>query len=185
MFWAVGLLLLVMASINLGFYLRNDRLRLRRNHQEGDIIRKIRQFVQRSESYLAKPLSPVQEDFHQVAEEANMKLSREFIDTMLKVTPFVREHMRGELTMSQLSYVANMDVVKFYGIVMADIYKSPRDLVLTYRLKQGAAMLLQTDKSIEDIAMENGFYTPNYFMGTFFHKYKMTPQEYREKEGKK
>ena len=113
-----------------------------------------------------------------------MKLSREFIDTMLKVMPYVRDHMRGELTMSQLSRQANMDVVKFYGIVMADVYKSPRDLVLTYRLQQGAEMLLKTDKSVETIASECGFYTPNYFMGTFFHKYKMTPREYREKEGK-
>ena len=183
MFWAVGLLLLVMASINLGFYLRNDRLRMRRNHQEGDIIRKIRQFVQRFDSYLTKPLSPAQDDF-QVEEAANMKLSREFIDTMLKVAPFVRDHMRGELSMSQLSSVANMDVVKFYGIMMADVYKSPRDLVLVYRLQQCADMLSQTDKSLEQIANECGFYTPNYFMGTFFHKYKMTPREYREKEGK-
>ena len=184
MFWAVGLLLLVMASFNLGFYLRNDRLRLRRNHQEGDIIRKIRQFVQRCEAFLTNPLTPGLEDFHQVSEEGNMKLSREFIDTMLKVMPYVRDHMHGELTMSQLSRQANMDVVKFYGIMMADIYKSPRDLVVAYRLQQGAEMLLKTDKSVETIASECGFYTPNYFMGTFFHKYKMTPREYREKEGK-
>lgn len=184
MYWAVGIILMMMASVNLGFYLRNDRLRLRRNHQEGDIIRKIRQFVQRCEAYLTKPLSPAIEDFHQVSEENNMKLSREFVDTMLKVAPYVHNHMRGELTMSQLSSVANMDVVKFYGIVTADIYKSPRDLVLTYRLQQGAQMLQNTDKNVETIANECGFHTPNYFMGTFFHKYKMTPQEYREKEKK-
>ena len=36
------------------------------------------------------------------------------------------------------------------------------------------------DKTIEEIATECRFYTPNYFMGCFFHEYKMTPREYRE-----
>ena len=63
---------------------------------------------------------------------------------------------------------------------MADIYKSPRKLELIYRLEKGVDLLVNTDESVEQIAGECGFYTPNYFMGSFFHRYRQTPSEYRE-----
>ena len=33
--------------------------------------------------------------------------------------------------------------------------------------------------TIEQIAQDCTFYTPNYFIGNFFHQFKMTPGEYR------
>jgi len=94
--------------------------------------------------------------------------------------PYVQEHMKGELTMAQLSGVAGMDVVSLYELIMADIYKSPRELARVIRLERVANMLATTDKSITRISEECGFYSPNYLIGTFFHQYKMTPREYRE-----
>ena len=74
--------------------------------------------------------------------------------------------------MSQLSQVAGLDVVPLYELMMGNIYKSPRDLVRFYRLEQATELLTTTDKSIEQIAEECGFYTANYLIGTFFHQHK-------------
>ena len=170
----------VLIVVNLVVYMRNERLRMQRNHQEGDIIRKIRQCVQRCDITSNEILMPTLDDFHLSPDDENTNLSPEFIETMIKLIPYVRDHMRGELSMSQLSNVAHIDVVSLYRIMMADIYKSPRKLELIYRLEKGLDLLLKTDKCVEQIADECGFYTPNYFMGSFFHHYRQTPTEYRE-----
>ena len=179
-FWGVGIILFVLLVVNLVVYMRNERLRMQRNHEEGDIIRKIRQFVLRCDTSANEVLMPSLDDFHLLPDDENTKLSPEFINTMMTLIPFVRDHIRGELSMSQLGNVAHKDVVSLYHIIMADIYKSPRKLELIIRLQRGAELLKNTDKSVEAIANECGFFTPNYFMGSFFHRYKMTPSEYRE-----
>jgi len=51
-----------------------------------------------------------------------------------------------------------------------------------FRLRKAAELLTTTDKTIEEISDECGFYTPNYFMGNFFHEHKRTPKEYREEQ---
>lgn len=179
-FWGIGIMLFVLLVVNLAIYMRNERLRMQRTHEEGDIIRKIRQFVQRCNESTNTVLMPTLDDYHLSPDDENMKLSPEFIEVMMKLIPFVSDHMRGELSMSQLSVVAHTDVVNLYRILMNDIYKSPRKLELIIRLQKGLDLLLNTDLSVEEIAGQCGFYTPNYFMGSFFHRYRKTPEEYRE-----
>jgi AraC-like DNA-binding protein len=110
----------------------------------------------------------------------NAELTPEFVDLMLKLIPYVNEHQQGEITLHQLGEVGGMDVVTLYQTMTPNLYKSPRDLVRLIRLQKAEAMLRTTDKSIEEISSECGFYTPNYFIGNFFHQYKLTPKEYRE-----
>lgn len=178
--WLIGFFVFVLAVVNLVIYLRNERMRMRRNHGEGDMIRKIRQFVERCDSFSSEALSPSQDDYAGGDDDASKKLSPAFIELMIKLMPYVRNHMKGELTMSQLGNEAGMDVVTLYELMMADIYKSPNDLARIYRVQRAADLLRTTDKTIEEIAVECGFYTPNYFMGNFFHQFKQTPREYRE-----
>jgi len=172
--------LFILLVVNLAIYMHNERLRMQRNHEEGDIIRKIRQFVLRCDTLSNEVIMPTLDDFRLSPDDENTKLSAEFIKTMVVLMPFVRDHMRGDLSMSQLSNVAHMDVVNLYHVIMADIYKSPRKLELINRLQRGADLLATTDMTVEQVASECGFYTPNYFMGSFYHRYKQTPREYRE-----
>ena len=99
---------------------------------------------------------------------------------MRKLIPYVSDHQNADLTMRSLSSVAGVDVVKFYEVIMSNIHKSPRELTRQSRLSEAAELLTGTNKSIEQIADVCGFYTPNYFIGNFFHYYKQTPAEYRQ-----
>ena len=47
------------------------------------------------------------------------------------------------------------------------------------RLQEAALMLLTTDASVEDIADSLHFSSPNYFVTSFYHRYRMTPEAYR------
>ena len=179
--WILGTIVLVVLGVNLTLYIHNERMRIRRNHGEGNIIHKIRQFVERCNLFNSEAISPIQDDYRHDAENADAQLSPEFIRIMIKILPYVQEHMKGELTMAQMSREAGMDVVSFYELMMANIYKSPRDLARMYRLERATEMLTKTDKSIEQIAEECGFYTANYLIGTFFHQHKQTPKEFRER----
>jgi AraC-like DNA-binding protein len=178
--WLLVVVVFMISIANLAFYMRNERMRMRRSHGEGDMIRKIRQFVTRCNTYTSETMSPMHEDYGHNSENADVKLSPEFMKVMMRILPYVKGHMKGDLSMAQLSHVAEMDVVPFYELMMDNIYKSPRDLARVYRLENATKLLLTTDSSIEQIADECGFYTTNYMIGTFFHQYKQTPQEYRE-----
>ena len=180
MYVLLGTVLLALLIVNFYFYNKNTRMRVRRNSEEGDIIRKIKFFAERCESFANQPLTPVGEDLAgSSASDSVEKLSPEFIDMMLKLMPFVRAHHEHQLNMRQLSDVGGVDIVKLYEIVSGNLYKSPREMARIIKLQKAAGLLRTTDMDIEQIALECKFYTPNYFIGNFFHEYKMLPEEYR------
>lgn len=175
-----GLVLLALAIVNFMLYVRNTRMRVRRNHEEGNIISKICMFVERCDSLNSEKLSPVVDDYGIINNQN--QLSPEFISLMERIIPFVKESRREDLTMRKLGEVADVDIVKLYETVSENIHKSPRDMARLFRLEKAADMLVSTDMTLEEISNECGFYTPNYFIGNFFHKYKQTPREYREEK---
>ena len=178
-FYVLGVLLLALLLVNFYLYNKNTRMRARRNAEEGDIIRKIRLFVDRCKAYSSEELVPVKEEIIGGKYDARMQLSPEFIDLMLKLIPYVNDNQSRLLTMRQLSDVGGVEIVRLYDILSSNIYKSPRDLSRLLRLRKSARLLLTTDMTIEQISQTCGFYTPNYFMGNFFNEYKQTPAEYR------
>jgi hypothetical protein len=52
------------------------------------------------------------------------------------------------------------------------------------RLEKAKKQLLSTSDSIEKIAKDNGFWSPNYFIGNFYHKFKMLPEVLRQEQQK-
>lgn len=176
-FYLLGFILLILVLINFYIYIRNTRMRVRRNHEEGDIISKICLFVERADGFSKEKFAPVMEDYGSAGEQ---QLDPQFIEIMEKLMPMVRENHKEDLSMQKLSDIADVDIVRLYEIVTANIYKSPRNMIRQARLRKAAELLTNTDMTIKQISEECGFYTPNYFMGNFFHEYKRTPREYRE-----
>ena len=176
----LGVVLLTLLIVNFYFYNKNTRMRVRRNSEEGDIIRKIKYFSERCETFASQPLTPVGEELTGVsASGSDEKMSPEFMEMMQKLMPFISEHNGSQLNMRELSEAGGVDIVKLYEIVSGNLYKSPREMARIIKLRKAAELLRSTDMSVEQIALECKFYTPNYFIGNFFHEYKMTPQEYR------
>jgi len=178
----MGIILFSMVIANFIIYNKNTRKRVQRNTAEEDIIRKLRYFMNRCKAPTMQTLSLNINDFSTVANrQSNESLSPEFIKTMLKLLPFISAHQNKFVSMRKLSEVAGVDVLKLYDLMSSNLYKNPRELVLKMRLDKSVQLLKTSDMTLEQIATECGFYTPNYFMGNFFHEYKMTPQEYRQK----
>ncbi|MBQ9357701.1 MAG: helix-turn-helix domain-containing protein [Prevotella sp.] len=182
LFFLFAMVLLALLIVNFFLFNRNSIMKNRRNAEEGDVIRKITFFAERCESYSKRMFTPAEDDYGKQFADPNTQLSPEFTKLMKKLMPYINENMDKDLTMSSLSKVGGLDISKLYDVVIGNLYKSPRELAKKMKLENAATMLRETDKTVEEIASESGFYTPNYFIGNFFHQYKMTPAEYRERK---
>lgn len=176
----LGLIVLGMLVLNFIVYNRNMRLRMRRNNEEGDVIRRIKSFVNRCDSLGTEKLAPTQEEIYGTEAEAQQTLNGDFVELMLKVIPYVHELNGRSFTMHMLSQATDTDVLELYEVVSENIHKSPRSLIRIMRVDQVAEELKHTEKSLEEIAADCGFVSPNYMISKFYHKFKMTPEEYRE-----
>ena len=175
----VGVILLVLVVLNFMAFNHNIRLKMRRNNEEGDLIRRIVAFVNRSDGFYSERLSPTQEEIYGQDSDSQSELSPEFVDTMLKIIPYVHEREGRPFTMHMLSEVTGLDLLDLYEQCTENLHKSPRALIRSMRVDQVADMLKTTDKTIEEISMACGFVSPNYMISRFFHKFRMTPLEYR------
>jgi AraC-like DNA-binding protein len=173
------LILLVLAVLNFMLYNRNTRMKMKRNNDEGDIIRRIKNFIDRCDSYEGKVIAPSRDEVYGEQNGDDAQLTDEFINAMGDIVPYVHDLQDGKFTMHNLSEETGINIVDLYQIVSGNLYKSPMLLARSLRLQHAAELLDLTDKTIEEIALECKFSSPNYFIANFYHKYKQTPNEYR------
>ena len=178
----LGLIMLTMVILNFVVYNRNTRLKMKRNNEEDDVIRRIKVFVDRCENCNSEQLSPTQEEIYGTDKGMQIELDDDFVKLMLKVIPYVRERNGRPFTMHMLSQATDCDLLDIYDMVLENIHKSPRVLILTQRIDKVATLLKTTEDSIEEIADKNGFISPNYLISKFYHQYRMTPTEYRQSQ---
>ena len=125
-------------------------------------------------------MEPIPEEVYGMGDPQN-DLSAEFMETMTKMLPVLTSKEASRITMRELSDVVGMDVQKLYQLVTANIYKSPRPLARKIMLAKATEMLKTTKMSVAEISDACGFATPNYFIATFYHQNKMTPEHYRSR----
>ncbi|MCR5642643.1 MAG: AraC family transcriptional regulator [Prevotella sp.] len=180
MFVLLGILLGVLAIINFILYNRNTRLKVLRSNEEGDVIRRIKAFVERCDGFVEDEFVQTQDEIFSESFNRPMELSSEFIKAMMSIVPYVRKQSGHSFSMKNLCDVTGMNIQQLYQLVSSNIYKSPRALARTLMIQKAAEMLKESDKSIEEIASHCHFMSPNYFIASFYHQYKQTPEQYRK-----
>ena len=170
----LGLLLLGLLIANFVFYNRNIRLKLNRNNIEGGIIKRIKNFVNMCNNMEGETLIPYNSEQDTGREAAENR----FVDAMIKIVPYVRDHQQY-VSMNVLASEAEMDISEFYEMMSSNLYVAPRVVVLRLRLQRAAELLRTTGKTVEDIAEELRFVSPNYLIASFYHQYRQTPADYR------
>ncbi|UKK49379.1 helix-turn-helix domain-containing protein [Prevotella sp. E9-3] len=173
----LSVVIFVFIGINLYVYSRNTRIRAKLNAGESSIIKRIEAFLERCNIYDNEQLAPLDEEL--LGRKFEIAPSSEFIDIMVKLMPYLKSHS-NKLSMRRLSEISGIDIVQLHNIFMANLYKSPRNLIMLLRLRKAAGLLKTTKMTVEEISVACQFHTPNYFLGNFFHLYKVTPNEYRK-----
>lgn len=180
MFAGLGVVLLALLFVNLYYYMRNANLRAQRNSEEMGLIKRIYQFVERCNSHV-EILEPGPEEYSADKIDPQFELEPEFVAIFKKIVPLVEVEKKKKMTMRRLSNAAGVDGKTFYSLITANIYKSPHSLIKQARLLQAERMLRNTKAPIDVVAKECGFVSANYFIGSFFQMYHVTPEQYRRK----
>lgn len=174
----LALIAFVLLIVNVYWLLRNNKLRLRRNASEQEVLRQLRILIHRCDGLAGESFSPLRDA--QFEGSTTSVHSEEFMGVMLRVIPYMKQYPEGSLSVSDICRACNLNYVGFLELFSKNIAKKSHELARRLRLQQGAVMLRQSDKLIEDIAEECGFSTPNYFVVCFRRMYKVSPLEYRQ-----
>ena len=173
----LGFLLIALAVVNFFYFNRNTRLQMQRNNEESDIIHRVRNYADRCRSLAADILAPYSGDD---SEHADADLKQEFVEAMLLIVPYVHEQQDTHITMRELSNLTGLSTTALYDLLSAYLYKSPRQIVTRMKLQKATELLINTDMTIQDIAVKCGFVSPNYFIASFYHLNRKTPVDYRK-----
>ena len=113
--------------------------------------------------------------------EKDIRHSRR-LDALSKITTYMREHYREELKLSDVAatfgysdaYLSRM-FQKYAGI-------NYKDYLQAIRTEHGYRQLIETNMTISDISMENGFPNNKAFSKAFYKKYGIMPAEFRKRQ---
>ena len=109
------------------------------------------------------------------------RFPKEFTDMMEVVIPALLSKPNKKYSMRELSNIAGMNLPEFYQLVTSNIYKNPRPVALQMMLSRANEIIKKdNEKDIAEIAAECGFASPNYFISQFYHRYHVTPLEFRK-----
>lgn len=94
---------------------------------------------------------------------------------------FIHTHYTEKILLEDIASVACLSKRECTRCFKKNLQMSPMEYVIQYRILQAAAMLRETDESVVNVGMLNGFCTSSYFGKTFREYFGRTPQEYRKR----
>lgn len=92
---------------------------------------------------------------------------------------YIHTHYKDKITIEALAKTASISKTEVLRCFKAIMGLSPIRYLNTYRLQRAADMLINTEKSIQEIAEVCGFDDNSYFSKLFKKKYHVTPHDYR------
>ena len=108
------------------------------------------------------------------------KSNNQIIDFAHSVS-YIENNYREDIKLEELANVANMSPRHYTKIYKKNYKLSPIKYVINLRLKHACELLLNTDKTITEIAYDSGFNDHIYFNKYFKKYFGLTPGKYRKK----
>jgi signal transduction histidine kinase/DNA-binding response OmpR family regulator len=107
-------------------------------------------------------------------------LDRKFVNDF---TALIEKNVaNADLAANEIARELGMSRVQVYRKVKALLGFSINDYLVNVRLQKAKYLLLNTDKSVAEIAHEVGFSSPAYFSTIFKNKVRQSPTEFRSKK---
>lgn len=94
---------------------------------------------------------------------------------------YVNTHYAEKITVPMLAAAAYCSERECYRTFQSCLHTSPTDYIRTVRLQSACKLLLETDRTVTDIAQSCGFGTSSYFGMQLYAETGCTPTEYRAK----
>ena len=101
-----------------------------------------------------------------------------------KVLGYLKEkNLDRDFSIEKMGTDIGMSRTKFFSKIKSLTGSSPSRLVMNYRLKKAACLIVESDKNISDIAFEVGFSSTTYFTKCFKEKFGKSPSQYSKLRG--
>lgn len=104
-------------------------------------------------------------------------------DRLKKAILYIQDHYQEPIRTRDLSGLIPMSEGQFCRFFKSMTRKTPVDYINSYRVRQAAALLQQSDRKISDIAMDVGFDNVSYFIKVFRKAMNCSPSEFRRDTG--
>ncbi len=104
-------------------------------------------------------------------------LDRKFINDF--IATIEKNHAKSDLSVNEIAHELGMSRIQVYRKAKALLGVSVNDYLVTVRLKKARYLLLNTSKTISEIALEVGFSSSAYFSTIFKNKFNRSPKEFK------
>ena len=101
-------------------------------------------------------------------------------ERMKRMMGYIQEHFREKLTVRSIAECIPISERECFRLFQNSIGITPAEYLLSVRLENAQVLLMNTDHSILDIALETGFGTSSYFGKIFRKHHRLTPLQYRK-----
>jgi AraC family transcriptional regulator len=95
------------------------------------------------------------------------------------VLAYAAAHLGEDVSLTVLAERSGLSTFHLQRIFAATIGESPKQITLRPRLERAAAMLLTSDRTVLDIALDCGFQSHEVFSRAFRRRFAMSPKIYR------
>lgn len=96
------------------------------------------------------------------------------------IMQFIHQNYKQDISLDEIACYAKISKSTVLNLFNRFLHITPINYLISYRLKEAAVLLANTERKINTIADETGFHNVDYFCRIFKKNYKMTPTEYRK-----
>jgi len=93
---------------------------------------------------------------------------------------YISKHYADPLEVANLAAVAGLSISQFERRFRIAFQQTPSRFIIRYRLTKASQLLVQTDNTISQIALEVGFYDHSHFSREFQKLFNIAPGRYRK-----
>jgi signal transduction histidine kinase/DNA-binding response OmpR family regulator len=104
-------------------------------------------------------------------------LDRKFVNDF--IATIEKNHAKSDLSVNEIAHELGMSRIQVYRKAKALLGVSVNDYLVTVRLKKAKYLLLNTGKTVADIAFEVGFSSSAYFSTIFKSKFNRSPKDFK------
>jgi len=116
----------------------------------------------------------------EVKQKANINLLKKKQERIQLLVDFVKNHFTEELSIEDIAEAAHISVSECNRCFKQYTDYSPYEYLIQYRISEASALLLQSDQTIDNIAIKTGFNDTSSFIRAFKKRIGLTPLKYRK-----
>ena len=113
----------------------------------------------------------------------NVERNDQSVDIIKNMLDFTRENLDKNITLDDIAESGGVSRTYCNALFKKFTNRSPVENLLHTRVERVAELLLSTELPMSDIAEKTGFSGASYMSEIFKRYYKVSPREYRKREG--